>query len=94
MIELEMREVTLGYDHQPVMESISFRVAPGELVGLIGPNGSGKSTIIRALSHIIRPRSGKILIGGQDIGRIPGGSWHVLSALSAATASAERLYRI
>jgi iron complex transport system ATP-binding protein len=71
MIELEMRNVTLGYDHHPVMEDITFKASPGEMVGLIGPNGSGKSTIIKALSHLIRPKSGKILVGGRDIGRIP-----------------------
>jgi iron complex transport system ATP-binding protein len=71
MIELEMQKVTLGYDHHPVMEDITLKVAPGELVGLIGPNGSGKSTIIKALSHIISPRSGRILIDGRNIADIP-----------------------
>jgi iron complex transport system ATP-binding protein len=71
MIELEMQKVTLAYDHHPVMEDISLKVSPGEMVGLIGPNGSGKSTIIKALSHIIRPKSGRITIGGRDIARIP-----------------------
>jgi iron complex transport system ATP-binding protein len=70
MIELEMQRVTLGYDHHPVMEDITLKVSPGEMVGLIGPNGSGKSTIIKALSHIIRPKSGRITIGGRDISRI------------------------
>jgi iron complex transport system ATP-binding protein len=71
MIELEMQKVTLGYDHRPVMEDITLKVSPGELVGLIGPNGSGKSTIIKALSHIISPKSGKILIDGRNINDIP-----------------------
>jgi iron complex transport system ATP-binding protein len=71
MIELEMQKVTLGYDRDPVTEDISLKVSPGEMVGLIGPNGSGKSTIIKALSHIIRPRSGRITVGGRDIARIP-----------------------
>ena len=70
MIELEMQKVTLGYDHHPVMEDITLKVSPGEMVGLIGPNGSGKSTIIKALSHIIRPKSGKITVDGRDIGGI------------------------
>jgi iron complex transport system ATP-binding protein len=71
MVELEMQKVTLGYDHHPVMEDITLKVSPGEMVGLIGPNGSGKSTIIKALSHIIRPKSGRITIGGRDIAKIP-----------------------
>jgi len=71
MIELEMLKVTLGYDHHPVMEDITLKASPGEMVGLIGPNGSGKSTIIRALSHLIQPKAGKILVGGRDIRKIP-----------------------
>jgi iron complex transport system ATP-binding protein len=71
MIELEMRKVTLGYDHHPVLEDISLKASPGEMVGLIGPNGSGKSTVIKALSHVISSRSGKILVDGRDISKIP-----------------------
>lgn len=71
MIELEMQGVTLGYNHHPVMEDISLKVSPGEMVGLIGPNGSGKSTIIKALSHVLTPQSGRILVGGRDIAGIP-----------------------
>jgi iron complex transport system ATP-binding protein len=71
MIELEMQNVTLGYSHHTVMEGITFKALPGQLVGLIGPNGSGKSTIIKALSGLIRPTSGKILVGNREIGNIP-----------------------
>ncbi|OGO17630.1 MAG: iron ABC transporter, partial [Chloroflexi bacterium RBG_16_50_11] len=70
MIELEMRHVTLGYNHHPVMEDLTFKASPGEMVGLIGPNGSGKSTIIKALSHVISPKSGMVLAGGRDIKKI------------------------
>jgi len=71
MIELEMRNVSLGYSRHPVLEDITFKASPGELVGLIGPNGSGKSTVIRALSHLIHPTTGRILVDGRDIARIP-----------------------
>ena len=71
MIELEMQHVSLGYNREPVLSDISLKASPGELVGLIGPNGSGKSTIIKALSRVIHPTSGKILLDGQDIVRIP-----------------------
>jgi len=70
MIELEMQNVTLGYSHHPVMEGITFKASPGQLVGLIGPNGSGKSTIIKALSNLIRPASGKILVDKREINTI------------------------
>jgi iron complex transport system ATP-binding protein len=71
MIELEMRNVTLGYYHQPVLRDITLKASPGEMVGLIGPNGSGKSTIIKALSRVMHPDSGKIAVNGQDINKIP-----------------------
>ena len=41
------------------------------MVGLIGPNGSGKSTVIKALSHVVAPASGKILVDGREISAIP-----------------------
>jgi iron complex transport system ATP-binding protein len=71
MLKIDVREVSLGYGRKPVLKDLSFRVKPGEMVGLIGPNGCGKSTIIRALSRIISPYTGKILIDGKDITRIP-----------------------
>ena len=71
MITLEMQHVKLGYKRHIILDDISFRVNPGELVGLIGPNGCGKSTIIRALSHILRPHSGRVLLDEKDIKTIP-----------------------
>jgi len=71
MIELEMRNVSLGYSRHPVLEDITFKASPGEMVGLIGPNGSGKSTVIKALSRLIRPTAGEILVDGKNIASIP-----------------------
>lgn len=71
MIELEMRNVTLGYGHKVVVKDITFQTMPGEMVGLVGPNGCGKSTIIKALSRVVTPYSGRVLINGRDISQIP-----------------------
>ena len=71
MIKIEMQKVSLGYGRKVVVKDITLQVMPGEMVGLIGPNGCGKSTIIRALSRIISPHSGKILLDGKDVSRIP-----------------------
>ena len=46
---------------------MSFRIAPGERVGIVGPSGSGKSTIIRLLVRLNQPQSGVIRIGGRDV---------------------------
>ncbi len=71
MISIEMQNVRLGYGHTVVLKDLSFRLNPGNMVGLIGPNGCGKSTIIRALSRVISPQSGKILLEGKRIDDIP-----------------------
>jgi iron complex transport system ATP-binding protein len=71
MIELEMQNVALGYNHDPILANLNIRVSPGELVGLIGPNGCGKSTLIKAFSHTINPLSGTILVDRRPISGIP-----------------------
>lgn len=70
MIKLEMQNTTLAYGHKVVVEDMTFQVRPGKMVGLVGPNGCGKSTIIKALSRVISPSSGKILLDGKDVSRI------------------------
>jgi len=70
MIKLEMQNVTLTYGPKVVVRDLTFQMMPGEMLGLVGPNGCGKSTIIKALSHIIPPYSGRILLNGKDISQI------------------------
>lgn len=64
---LEVENVDLGYGTLKVVFGASLRVARGELVGLVGGNGSGKSTILRAVSGMITPFSGRILFDGEEI---------------------------
>ena len=64
---LEVENVDLGYGNLKVVFGASLRVARGELVGLVGGNGSGKSTILRAVSGMIAPFSGRILFDGEQI---------------------------
>ena len=71
MIEIEVQQVTLGYGRRVVVSGLSLDIRPGQMMGLVGPNGCGKSTIIKALSRIISPGSGRILLNGRDIARIP-----------------------
>jgi iron complex transport system ATP-binding protein len=70
LINLEAENLSLAYGRHKVVKGVTFNVAPGEMVGLIGPNGSGKSTLIKALSGIIPPYSGRIVIGGIDVTKI------------------------
>jgi iron complex transport system ATP-binding protein len=70
MIKLEVDNLTLAYGKTIVIDGMSFSVHKGEMLGLIGPNGSGKSTLIKALSHVITPRSGCVILDGKDISAI------------------------
>ena len=53
-----------------VLDGISLRVGPGEIVGLVGPNGAGKSTLVRAMLGQTRLESGRVLLDGSDIAGI------------------------
>jgi ABC-type polysaccharide/polyol phosphate transport system ATPase subunit len=56
-----------GHGKEPywALRDVSFKVAPGEMVGIIGPNGAGKSTILKLVSRIIEPTSGRIDVNGS-----------------------------
>ncbi|MFC1988132.1 ABC transporter ATP-binding protein [Chloroflexota bacterium] len=73
MIKLEVQNLTLAYGRHMVVSDLTFRVMPGEMVGLIGPNGCGKSTIIKALSRVVPPSSGQIFLDGKDISQVSRG---------------------
>jgi len=59
--------LTKLYGDVTAVRSLSFEVAPGEVLGLVGPNGAGKTTTLRCLSGIIRPTSGSVVIAGHDV---------------------------
>jgi zinc/manganese transport system ATP-binding protein len=65
--QLELHNVTLGYDRHPAVHHLTGEVAAGALVAVIGPNGAGKSTLFRGLAGILKPLSGSIDLGGLDI---------------------------
>ncbi len=67
MGKLNLRNVTLAYGDQVVLNSISFEVRAGELLGMVGPNGCGKSTLIKGLTKVMALRSGHICIDDKDI---------------------------
>ena len=59
------------YGSTVAVAGISFRVAPGEILGLVGPNGAGKTTTLRALAGILTPTRGRLSIAGHDLAREP-----------------------
>jgi iron complex transport system ATP-binding protein len=67
---LETRGLSCAYavnGRRAVLQAVDFALHSGELVGLIGPNGAGKTTLLRALSRLLRPLQGQVLLQKADI---------------------------
>jgi branched-chain amino acid transport system ATP-binding protein len=67
---LQVDGLAVTYGEHRALKGISFAVDPGEVVALIGANGAGKSTTLRALSGLLPQASGRIVFGGEEIGRL------------------------
>ena len=68
---LEVVSIAKSYDKRAVLTDISLSVAKGEVLGLLGPNGAGKTTCFYSIMGLVRPDSGRILLDGVDITRLP-----------------------
>ena len=55
------------YDEQVALDSISFKINKGEIVGFLGPNGAGKSTTMKILAGFIAPSSGEAIVNEQNV---------------------------
>jgi len=64
---LEIRDLQVSYGNVEVLHGISLDVGEGEIVALLGSNGAGKTTTLRAVSGLIRPRAGEIVMAGQPL---------------------------
>lgn len=62
--------ISRSFGGQKAVDSVSFRVEPGELVALVGASGSGKTTTLRIVAGYEQPDSGRILFSGQDVTRL------------------------
>ena len=62
---LEFQHVSFAYQGAPVLRDISFKVYPGEFIGLIGPNGGGKTTLLKLILGFLKPYKGKILFSQE-----------------------------
>ena len=68
---LKVDNLVAGYGKVQVLHGISLEVKEGQLVTLIGSNGAGKTTTLRAVSGMIKPQSGSIQLGGDEIAGEP-----------------------
>lgn len=64
---IEIRGLICGYGSQFSLRNINLKVERGEILGIIGPNGSGKTTLLRAMSRVLKPKTGMILFEEKDI---------------------------
>ena len=65
---LELHELSAAYGAVEALKGLSLQVGEGEIVALLGSNGAGKSTTLRTISGLMKPKAGRVLFDGQDIG--------------------------
>jgi branched-chain amino acid transport system ATP-binding protein len=78
---LEVQNLTTGYGDVPVLWGVSLSVPSNEIVALVGANGMGKTTLLRAISGVIRPSGGTVLLDGKDVTGLPA---HAVAARGVA----------
>jgi branched-chain amino acid transport system ATP-binding protein len=64
---LELRAVEVAYGDLPALRGVSVSVEAGETLSVVGANGAGKTTMLRAISGLMRPRAGQILLDGERL---------------------------
>ena len=67
MSQLELVDLAISYGRIEAVRGVSLVVPQGHVVALIGANGAGKTTIMRAISGLLRPRGGRVVLDGADI---------------------------
>ncbi|MFF1482731.1 ABC transporter ATP-binding protein [Streptomyces sp. NPDC058301] len=71
MQRLSADSVTLGYDQRVIAEDLSVEIPDHSFTVIVGPNACGKSTLLRALSRMLKPSAGRVLLDGQTIHSMP-----------------------
>ncbi len=68
---IEFENVSLSYGNRLILDNINFKINKNSIHGMLGPNGAGKSTIFNLITGLIKPKSGKIKIFGEDVTEYP-----------------------
>jgi iron complex transport system ATP-binding protein len=69
---LSGRKMTLAYDRRTVTRDLDVAVPDASFTVIVGPNACGKSTLLRALSRMLKPAAGRVVLDGRDIATLPG----------------------
>ncbi len=85
---LELDGLSKAFGAHQVLDGVTARIRPGEIVGLLGPNGSGKSTLLNAISGFLPPDAGRVTIAGTDITARPA---HVVPRVGRRTGRDDRI---
>ncbi|MBC9956557.1 ABC transporter ATP-binding protein [Yimella sp. cx-51] len=71
MTSLRAERLGLSYDKHRVVEELDLELPTGKVTAIVGANGCGKSTLLRGLSRVLAPTEGRVLLGGDDLHRMP-----------------------
>lgn len=66
-MSLIVHAISKKFDQFQAVESLSFNIQPGEIVGFLGPNGAGKSTTLKMLTGFLATDTGSIMLSGTDL---------------------------
>jgi iron complex transport system ATP-binding protein len=69
-LNLEINNLSFGYNGHPILDNLNFKVKFGEVLGIVGPNGSGKSTMLKCMNRILKTEKNSILLEGKDVSTI------------------------
>ncbi|MEM9439476.1 MAG: ABC transporter ATP-binding protein, partial [Pseudomonadota bacterium] len=64
---LEAEAIRVAYDSRDIIRKLSLRIPEKQITVIIGPNACGKSTLLRSLARLLKPKDGRVLLGGNDI---------------------------
>jgi len=85
VVILELDGLGHRYDTEQAVDTVSFGIADGELLGLLGPSGCGKTTIVQAIAGHLQPTAGRVRLRGTDVTTDPPESRHVAVVFQQST---------